>query len=249
MSINKFKKIDKFIILKMLTNNVTTIEQFIEPLQEQLGEWATNLVAKAPLVMEEEKRGGLPSIIVAPVFLAAWAWEALAVTIMALPVWAPIWALAFSDWLMDWVFVLTFGLFCKPCAGIFIWLINIVYIPFYVIALGLRFITETWGLFVDGWLLAFGLSGCYMFVGKHCGLLKPKGYRTRMDIPVLNALMAGDKDQLWQQVKDLVTPPTIESNSEFLQVRHENRKRAFGLLPVASTILPLLDGLYEHFDF
>ena len=207
----------------MLTNNVTTIEQFIEPLQEQLGEWAANLAANAPLVMQE-KRGGLPSIIVAPVLLASAVWEALAIVVVALPIWAPIWALAIADWLIDWVFVFSFGLFCKPCAAIFIWLINIVYIPFYVMALALRFITETWGLLVDGWLLAFGLSGCYMFIGKHCGLLRPKGYRTKMDLPVLSALMAGDSDELWQQVKNLVTLPTIKSNAEFLQVRHENRK-------------------------
>jgi len=104
------------------------------------------------------------------------------------------WAFAFADWVIEVVLLYTVGLVCKPCALTPIWIISILTLPIYVIGLLFRFFLETFvGLLFDGWLLFFNFSGCYMWIGRHCGRLNPGLTPTRFDIPVLNALVGSSQ--------------------------------------------------------
>ena len=77
--------------------------------------------------------GMLPWYLVVPVQLASAIWEFGVVAIVAFPFWIIIFGIAAFDWILDWVFILSLGLVCKPCAGIFIWVLNIAMIPIMII--------------------------------------------------------------------------------------------------------------------
>jgi len=78
--------------------------------------------------------GWLPWFVVVPVQIASMFFELGVVGIVSLPFWSAIALLATLDFLLDFVFLFTIGLICKPCAGIFIWAINILMIPFLILA-------------------------------------------------------------------------------------------------------------------
>ena len=160
----------------------------------------------SPIV--EEGRGGLPVWIVLPVQLAALIWELGVVAIVTLPWWSVIAFFAVADWVLDWVFLLTIGWWCGFCSGIFIWTLNILHLPITILGWIQRFYYETFGLLIDGWLLIFNFSGCYLFLGRHCwtkggfpGFLNPN---TFLDIPFLTT----DREQSFvENMKQLVVPP------------------------------------------
>ena len=98
---------------------------------------------------------GLPLPIVAPVMLAADAFEASIALIGNTAIWGFFVAVAMSDWFLDVLLTFTLGFVCKPCAGVIIWTVNIAMLPIYFAAWFNRFLMETIGLLIDGWLLAF----------------------------------------------------------------------------------------------
>lgn len=102
----------------------------------------------------------------------------LAVLVVYLPGYLVLFSLALVDWLVDWVFMLLFGWWCLPCAGVFIWTINIAMLPFHILGWLQRLWLETYGLVIDGWMLLLGGSGCYLRFGKHCYLNPRREDRT-----------------------------------------------------------------------
>ena len=154
-------------------------------------------------------RGGwLPWIIVVPVQLAAVVWEFGVIAMIMSPFWIVLTAIATIDWFLDWVFLLTLGLFCKPCAGIFIWIINIAMLPLVLLGWLQKAFLDTFGLIIHGWMLLFNFSGCYLFIGHHCWRKSPdKTFRTKWDIPLL---ISGGKS-LRDVLTDFMTPPDITS--------------------------------------
>jgi hypothetical protein len=175
-------------------------------------------------------------------------WEFGVIGIVTLPFWSVVASIATLDWLVDWVFLLTIGLICKPCAGLFIWIINIAMIPFMLVGWVQRFFLETFGLVIDGWMLAFNFSGCYLMFGHHCWWTPApwhRSMRTAFDIPYMIASGESLKDVLI----DFMTPPTIESNEEFLAVRAANRAPLLNLLPGFSQASTIYRVVSENFDF
>jgi len=76
--------------------------------------------------------------------------------------------LAVLDFVLDVAILMSVGQVCIHCAAALIWIINIIYLPFYLLAWVQRFFVETFGLIIDGWMLLFNFSGCYVFFGRHC---------------------------------------------------------------------------------
>jgi len=120
--------------------------------------------AEAALVepVPDWQKGMIPIYVIIPFQILSGIWKGLAIGIVALPWWLILASVATVDWILDWVFLFTFGIFCRPCAGFFIWVLNIAFLPFTVWGWLMRLMLETFGLFIDGWMLPFGLSGCYL---------------------------------------------------------------------------------------
>ena len=133
---------------------------------------------------EEEKKGLLPIWVVIPVQVLSGIWKALAISIVFLPWWLILASVAALDWVLDWVFLLAFGLFCRPCAGFFIWILNIAFLPFTIWGWILRIFLETYGAIIDGWLLLFKGNGCYLGFGHNCWFKPERSLRTVLDIPL-----------------------------------------------------------------
>ena len=133
---------------------------------------------------EEDKKGLLPLFVVIPVQILSGIWKTLAISIVFLPWWLILASLAVFDWIIDWVFLFSFGLFCVPCAGIFIWALNILLLPFTIWGWIMRIFLETFALPIDGWLLFFKGNGCYLGFGHNCWLKPDRSLRTVLDIPL-----------------------------------------------------------------
>ena len=133
------------------------------------------------------------------------------------------------DFVLDWVFLLTFGLFCKKCAAFFIWTINIAHLPFTMLGWLQRFYLEMLVLPIDGWLLLLGGSGCVLRFGKHCwfgGRWKDRKMRQKLDIPYFT------NDSFLEEIKNSIVPPEINDPKDILFARREARVARLGHSPV-----------------
>ena len=194
--------------------------------------------------------GMLPWFLVIPVQLLSMVWELGVVAIVTLPFWGTIASVAVVDYILDFVFLYTIGLVCKPCAGIFIWILNILLLPIMILGYIQRLYYETFGLVIDGWMLAFKFSGCYWKFGHHCWHVpraKHRNMRTLWDIPLLIA--TGETDSLLDAIKEAVTPPEITSSAEFRDVRAANREPLLRALPGYNVINNIYHLLEANVDF
>ena len=107
---------------------VCSITLYWEPVECNIYE------VKVVEVVEEEEvddeSGWLPWWVVYPVFGLSGIWKSLLIGSVFLPWWSILASVAAVDFILDFVFLWTLGLFCTPCAGFFIWLLNIALIPF-----------------------------------------------------------------------------------------------------------------------
>ena len=196
---------------------------------------------------EKAAAGGLPTPVVLATFVVSGILKGLIGFIAGGPLIYLNWTFGFLDWTLTLLFNYSIGLVCAPCAGVFIWIINIVMLPFWVLGWIFRFMLETIGLLADGWLLIFNFSGCYMFIGRHCGLLNPKFTPWRFDIPILNSLGMGEG--FIATIKSLTKPPEINTTSDILKARHNNRMNMFQGTPIMGTLLALADKVVDHINF
>lgn len=102
------------------------------------------------------------------------------VFIAILPWWLMGIGLIMSDLIYDWVWYGIFFAWCKPCAWIFIWLLNIpqllLHIPYYWQRLQLELV----GAIFDGWTLIIGGDGCFARWGQDCWFAKRMKERDHM---------------------------------------------------------------------
>ena len=196
---------------------------------------------------EEAAAGGLPTPVVLATFIVSGIVKGLVGFIAGGPLIYFNWIFALVDWTLTTLFNYSVGLFCAPCAGVLIWVFNIAFLPFWALGWMFRFMLETIGLLVDGWLLIFNFSGCYMFIGRHCGLLNPRFTPWRFDIPILNSLGLGQG--FLETIKSLTKPPEINQASDILQARHANRKNMFQGTPIMGSLLALADVVVDHISF
>jgi len=78
---------------------------------------------------------------------------------------------------------------------------------------------ETYGLFIDGWLLFFNFSGCYLRWGKQCFFdrkFKNRTLRSYMDMPLF---FSDERDK----IQSLLTFPDLKKPDDILKIRQSNR--------------------------
>jgi len=122
---------------------------------------------------EEEDEGGLlPAAIVFPVQLAAVAWKLAIISLIGQPIQLLIWLYILIDWVVDLAVRITLGWFCAPCAWLVIWAFKLPTFPIIFLGWFFRILVESMGLLVDGWMLFFGGSGCYLRWGHDCWFAK-----------------------------------------------------------------------------
>ena len=128
---------------------------------------------------------------------------------------------------LDFVFWLLFGWYCRFCAGIFVWIINIVHLPITLIGWGHRIFLETYGLPIDGWMLFFG-SGCYIIFGNNCFFGKTSLYWI-LDIPYFTETDVLETAKT--AVSNKLSIPQIESGFDFWRERQAQRKEVYTIFP------------------
>jgi hypothetical protein len=197
----------------------------------------------------EAEDGGLPGAIVYPILFLSWLLELHVVAIVTLPLWTLLATIATLDWILDWIWLGLFGWWCLPCAGVFIWIFNIVLSPFHILAWLQRFRLETFGLIIDGWLLIFGGSGCYLRYGKHCLFVDKRNerkLRTFWDMPYF---YYDGPENIVPDVKAMFAFPELKVSSDIIQVGRANRTLLATMLPFYDEISYLSNSVTELFDF
>merc|ERR1712151_551437 len=94
------------------------------------------------------------------VFLAIFPWWVLGIGIIL------------TDFIWDWLWYGIFFAFCKPCAYVFIWILNVPMMFIHVNWWYQRFQLELVGFIVDFWTLFFGGDGCFCRWGQDCWFAK-----------------------------------------------------------------------------
>ena len=196
---------------------------------------------------EEEGSGGLPRWIVWPVQFAAWIAEMHVITIITLPWWTFIFAVALIDYALDIAFFIAFGWYCGFCAGFFIWIVNLVHLPFSLWGFLQQVFLETFSLIIDGWLLLFG-SGCYIWIGPDC-YFQGWGRYVALDIPWFTRdEVAQSRQQLMARVNEKLTIPEINSPMEFWIVREKHRAEFMSMIPLVGEIYTLISSAVQYIE-
>ena len=187
----------------------------------------------------------LPGWLIFTFQFLSWIWEMHVVMIITLPWWLLIFAIAMLDYVLDFAFWLVFGWYCSFCAGIFVWAVNLVHLPFTIWGWLQRIFLEIFGFIIDGWMLFFGWSGCFMFFGKDCYLQSWDMYWV-LDIPFFKK--DDDKINLAAQIKEkYLTIPKVESASDFWTLRQKQRKAFMAMIPGVGELFAVGDYLSKHF--
>jgi len=161
------------------------------------------------------------------------------VLIVTLPWWFFLFTIALFDYTLDIVFWLLFGWYCSFCAGIFVWLVNLVHLPFTLWGWFQRAFLEIFGFIVDGWMLFFGWSGCFIFIGKDCYLQSWDMYWA-LDIPWFTK--RDDRIQaLAAKVEEKLSIPTINEPMDFWRIREKHRREFMSLIPGVGEFFAVAD--------
>lgn len=213
-----------------------------------------NIYAQAPATQEtqvEESQGGLlPLWVVIPVQIIEVLFQMTVVVVIIAPFYLLLAAVALVDWLLDWIFIGLFVWWCPFCVGLFVWIINIVLIPFHLWGWIQRLQLEAYSFIVDGWMLLFGGSGCFLRWGENCWFakrIKDRETRTYWDIVLLTlegpgALFTNTNHAmgtLQETLINLVVPPDLSDPEEIKKVGQERRQVIFRAMPGYNTIMQL----------
>lgn len=131
------------------------------------------------------------------------------VVIAMLPWYLILLAYMLLDWILDWFWYGIFFAWCLPCAWVFIWLFNIIFLPFTVWGYVNRFQLELIGFVFDFWLLFFNGDGCFLRWGNYCWFARR--IPERDDMSYMD-LVAFNKVEGQQQV----TPNPFPGRMDFL---------------------------------
>jgi len=198
------------------------------------------------------------------VFLAFLPWYAILLVYMLL------------DFLLDWIWYGLFFWWCLPCAWIFIWLFNIVFIPFTVWGYVQRLQMELVGFVFDFWLLFFNGDGCFLRWGNNCWVARKIPQRDNIsymdsiafhsapvdNAPLMNRLK-GQIDGMLDWVSSQMTIPTQESflSDDWFAVGKEKRAALAETCPGMpetqaffeaqfNSLIPVIEDFYtKTFDF
>ncbi len=90
------------------------------------------------------------------------------ISLVGIPWQTIIWLYIALDFVYDLTVRLFVGNICIPCAWVFIWLWKIPTSPIILLGLAFRVLIAFMGAIVDGWMLFFGGSGCFLRWGYDC---------------------------------------------------------------------------------
>lgn len=166
------------------------------------------------------------------------------VSIVTLPWWFMIFSFAMFDYALDLVFFLLFGWYCSFCAGLFIWTINLIHLPFTIWGWLQRAFLEVFGGMIDGWLLLFDFSGCFIFIGHNCYLQGWSMYRA-LDIPFFTKDVDGVQS-LRTKIDEKLTVPKIEKPMDFWKVREQHRREFMVAIPVVGEVYTAVEYLAQQ---
>ena len=119
-----------------------------------------------------ERKGLLPPAIVFIVQILSSVWKGLALTLVGFPFQILIWSFTVLDIAWSNFFRIVLGTWCKPCAWVLVWLFKVATFPLLVLGWSFRIFLAVVGFAVDGWMLFFGGSGCFLRWGYDCNVLK-----------------------------------------------------------------------------
>jgi len=85
-----------------------------------------------------------------------------------LPWWGVGIGVILVDIIWDYLWYLIFFSFCKPCAYVFVWILNIAMLPIHVFFWYQRLMLEIVGFALDFWTLFFNGDGCFLRWGNDC---------------------------------------------------------------------------------
>ena len=151
------------------------------------GEWHYNGEEWYYEAPEEGGGGMLPDFVVWTFQILGLVWELLFVVLYGSIPQTIFTGWFFVDLVIDSLVRLLLGSWCKPCAWVVIWVVNVPGIIFWFFGGLWRIVVQTWGLPVDGWMLLFEGSGCYLRFGHDCRYVKRfknRSYWEIFDVPV-----------------------------------------------------------------
>ena len=117
---------------------------------------------------EVEQKGLLPPAVVLIVQILSSVWKSLALTLVGLPIQIVLWAFTLADITWSNLFRVLLGTWCKPCAWVVVWLFKVATFPLLVLGWVFRIFLAIVGFTIDGWMLFFGGSGCFLRWGYDC---------------------------------------------------------------------------------
>ena len=132
----------------------------------------------------------LPYGVIITFQILAFIFELHVILIYATPMFALVMSFILLDYIIDWLWWLIFGFYCEVCAYVFIWIFNIIFLPFTLIGWTYRLQIESIGFLFDGWMLFFNGEGCYLRWGRYCWLARRMVDRydwTYMDLVAFSA--------------------------------------------------------------
>jgi len=168
------------------------------------------------------------------------------------------------DYIIDWIWYAIFFAWCLPCAWVFIWIFNVVFIPFTVWGYIMRFQMELVGFVFDFWLLFFNGDGCFLRWGNNCWMarrIKQRDNMTYTDVSALYGTSSGAlngflngysvQEFVYQQAEDMRTyatsqfaVPTTQSflSDDIFEVGREKRAVLAETCPGMPQTLEALHG-------
>ena len=145
--------------------------EFASSYINDVGEKVFDMTCIDPIYQKKLDRAPKPTMppgLRVIVQIISWMMEMFVVMIAILPWYAILLVYMLMDFLLDWIWYALFFWWCLPCAWIFIWLFNIVFMPFTIWGYVVRFQLELVGFAFDFWLLFFNGDGCFLRWGKYC---------------------------------------------------------------------------------
>ena len=130
----------------------------------------------------------MPIAIVGPVLLAGLVWKMMIISLIGTGFQAFLWVYIVIDRLFDYfvrIFLGQIG-FLRPLAWLAIWAFKIPTFPIIAIGWAWTVLINVMAFPIQGWMLFFGGSGCFLRWGYNCGLggkrLKNRSYYQIADL-------------------------------------------------------------------
>ena len=155
-----------------------------------------------------------------------------------LPWWGLGIMMILGDLIYDWLWYGIFFAWCKPCAWVFIWLLNIPMLIFHLPYYYQRLQLELVGFIFDGWTLFVGGDGCFARWGQDCWFakkIKERDHMTWTDLVWLTVSQPAQRPSAfvddttnWNPLRRAGFPGTFKEFSETMYARQVQAKAMAG---------------------